>query len=240
MSFDSGARTAFAERLALLYREAGNPPLKRVSEAVVRLQRVDERGAARTGLRPADQRLAAGQERTRPVPRPRGGAAGAHPPGGARASRTGVRGPVRPDPVAAPVGAGGGRPDRRTPRAVRRGRGKPPAEAAPGRPRRRLPLPRSGRVPPAGRRLVLRAGAEHGRSRRPAPARRGHGRPGHARRRLRGGQVLPAERRPGAPPCGRGALGGGDEGDDRGAETKGPAGREKYSNSYREATRSES
>ncbi|WMD09811.1 hypothetical protein [Streptomyces sp. FXY-T5] len=44
MSSDSGARTAFAERLALLYREAGNPPLKRVSEAVVRLQRVDERG----------------------------------------------------------------------------------------------------------------------------------------------------------------------------------------------------
>ncbi|MFF9625503.1 hypothetical protein [Streptomyces griseosporeus] len=40
----SGARTAFAERLALLYREAGNPPLKRVSEAVGRLQRVDERG----------------------------------------------------------------------------------------------------------------------------------------------------------------------------------------------------
>lgn len=44
MSSDSGARTAFAERLALLYREAGNPPLKRVSEAVGRLQRVDERG----------------------------------------------------------------------------------------------------------------------------------------------------------------------------------------------------
>jgi WD40 repeat protein len=44
LSFDSGARTAFAERLALLYGEAGNPPLKRVSEAVVRLQRVDERG----------------------------------------------------------------------------------------------------------------------------------------------------------------------------------------------------
>ncbi|MEU5533583.1 AAA family ATPase [Streptomyces sp. NPDC020362] len=41
---DSGARTAFAERLALLYKEAGNPPLKSVSEAVVRLQRVDERG----------------------------------------------------------------------------------------------------------------------------------------------------------------------------------------------------
>ncbi|WAZ22868.1 hypothetical protein STRCI_004169 [Streptomyces cinnabarinus] len=44
LSSDSGARTAFAERLALLYREAGNPPLKRVSEAVVQLQRVDERG----------------------------------------------------------------------------------------------------------------------------------------------------------------------------------------------------
>ncbi|CAM5698826.1 Novel STAND NTPase 1 domain-containing protein OS=Streptomyces antimycoticus OX=68175 GN=SSPO_055420 PE=4 SV=1 [Streptomyces antimycoticus] len=44
MSSDSGARTAFAERLALLYREAGNPPLKSVSEAVVRLQRTDERG----------------------------------------------------------------------------------------------------------------------------------------------------------------------------------------------------
>ncbi|PWI20616.1 hypothetical protein DI272_22900 [Streptomyces sp. Act143] len=44
MSSDSGARTAFAERLALLYREAGNPPLKSVSEAVGRLQRVDERG----------------------------------------------------------------------------------------------------------------------------------------------------------------------------------------------------
>ncbi|CAM5710669.1 Novel STAND NTPase 1 domain-containing protein OS=Streptomyces aurantiogriseus OX=66870 GN=GCM10010251_00160 PE=4 SV=1 [Streptomyces aurantiogriseus] len=40
----SGARTAFAERLALLYKEAGNPPLKRVSEAVARLQRIDERG----------------------------------------------------------------------------------------------------------------------------------------------------------------------------------------------------
>ncbi|WP_327688715.1 AAA family ATPase [Streptomyces tubercidicus] len=44
LSSDSGARTAFAERLALLYREAGNPPLKKVAEAVVRLQRVDERG----------------------------------------------------------------------------------------------------------------------------------------------------------------------------------------------------
>ncbi|MGW1586529.1 nSTAND1 domain-containing NTPase [Streptomyces sp. NPDC002386] len=44
MSSDSGTRTAFAERLALLYKEAGNPPLKSVSEAVVRLQRVDERG----------------------------------------------------------------------------------------------------------------------------------------------------------------------------------------------------
>lgn len=44
MSSDAGARTAFAERLALLYKEAGNPPLKKVAEAVVRLQRVDERG----------------------------------------------------------------------------------------------------------------------------------------------------------------------------------------------------
>ncbi|MGW5492699.1 nSTAND1 domain-containing NTPase [Streptomyces olivaceoviridis] len=44
MSSDSGARTAFAERLALLYKEAGNPPLKSVSEAVARLQRIDERG----------------------------------------------------------------------------------------------------------------------------------------------------------------------------------------------------
>ncbi|MFJ2828991.1 AAA family ATPase [Streptomyces sp. NPDC087263] len=44
LSSDSGARTAFAERLALLYREAGNPPLNRVAEAVVRLQRIDEKG----------------------------------------------------------------------------------------------------------------------------------------------------------------------------------------------------
>jgi WD40 repeat protein/energy-coupling factor transporter ATP-binding protein EcfA2 len=44
LSSDSGARAAFAERLALLYKEAGNPPLKRVVEAVVQLQRVDERG----------------------------------------------------------------------------------------------------------------------------------------------------------------------------------------------------
>ncbi|MGA4840548.1 hypothetical protein [Streptomyces sp. G45] len=41
---ESEARTAFAERLALLYQEAGNPPLKRVAESVARLQRVDERG----------------------------------------------------------------------------------------------------------------------------------------------------------------------------------------------------
>lgn len=46
LSSDSGARTAFAERLALLYKEAGNPPLQRVAEAVVRQQRVDERGRA--------------------------------------------------------------------------------------------------------------------------------------------------------------------------------------------------
>ncbi|MFJ5640982.1 AAA family ATPase [Streptomyces sp. NPDC093223] len=44
MGPDAGARTAFAERLALLYKEAGNPPLKRVAEAVDRLHRIDERG----------------------------------------------------------------------------------------------------------------------------------------------------------------------------------------------------
>ncbi|MCZ9336223.1 hypothetical protein NGM37_00360, partial [Streptomyces sp. TRM76130] len=44
MNSDSGPRTAFAERLALLYKEAGDPPLKRVAEAVDRLRRVDERG----------------------------------------------------------------------------------------------------------------------------------------------------------------------------------------------------
>ncbi|MFE2630494.1 AAA family ATPase [Streptomyces sp. NPDC059374] len=44
LSSESAARAAFAERLALLYKEAGNPPLKSVAEAVVRLQRVDERG----------------------------------------------------------------------------------------------------------------------------------------------------------------------------------------------------
>ncbi|MFJ3231385.1 hypothetical protein [Streptomyces sp. NPDC086787] len=44
LSSDSGARATFAERLALLYKEAGNPPLKRVAEAVDRLHRVDERG----------------------------------------------------------------------------------------------------------------------------------------------------------------------------------------------------
>ncbi|MFE9765171.1 AAA family ATPase [Streptomyces sp. NPDC005808] len=44
LSSDSGARTSFAERLALLYKEAGNPPLNRVAEAVVRLQRTDEKG----------------------------------------------------------------------------------------------------------------------------------------------------------------------------------------------------
>ncbi|MFJ6659636.1 AAA family ATPase [Streptomyces sp. NPDC091377] len=45
-SGESAARSAFAERLALLYKEAGNPPLKSVADAVVRLQRVDERGRA--------------------------------------------------------------------------------------------------------------------------------------------------------------------------------------------------
>ncbi|MEV2211069.1 AAA family ATPase [Streptomyces sp. NPDC050997] len=54
LSSDSGARTAFAERLALLYKEAGNPPLKSVAEAVVRLQRVDERGRS---VRVSSQRI---------------------------------------------------------------------------------------------------------------------------------------------------------------------------------------
>ncbi|MDF3292229.1 nSTAND1 domain-containing NTPase [Streptomyces silvisoli] len=44
MSSGSEARAAFAEQLALLYKEAGNPPLRTVAEAVRRLQRVDERG----------------------------------------------------------------------------------------------------------------------------------------------------------------------------------------------------
>ncbi|WP_405652105.1 AAA family ATPase [Streptomyces sp. NBC_00019] len=44
MSSGSQVRTALAEGLALLYKEAGNPPLKSVSEAVVRLRWVDERG----------------------------------------------------------------------------------------------------------------------------------------------------------------------------------------------------
>ncbi|WP_428934866.1 AAA family ATPase [Streptomyces sp. ACT015] len=44
MGSASTVRTAFAERLALLYQEAGNPPLKSVSDAVARLRRVDERG----------------------------------------------------------------------------------------------------------------------------------------------------------------------------------------------------
>ncbi|WP_328537546.1 nSTAND1 domain-containing NTPase [Streptomyces sp. NBC_00344] len=64
LSSDSGARTALAERLALLYREAGNPPLKSVSEAVVRLQRVDERGRA---VRVSAQRIS-DWRRSRNVP----------------------------------------------------------------------------------------------------------------------------------------------------------------------------
>jgi WD40 repeat protein len=39
-----GARELFAERFALLYVEAGDPPLKRVTESVARARRVDERG----------------------------------------------------------------------------------------------------------------------------------------------------------------------------------------------------
>ncbi|WP_116201542.1 AAA family ATPase [Amycolatopsis circi] len=37
-------RGLFAERFALLYAEAGDPPLKRVTESVLRARRVDERG----------------------------------------------------------------------------------------------------------------------------------------------------------------------------------------------------
>ncbi|WHT20743.1 hypothetical protein N8J89_06650 [Crossiella sp. CA-258035] len=44
MSVASGARAAFAERFALLYAEAGDPPLKRVAESVARARRTDERG----------------------------------------------------------------------------------------------------------------------------------------------------------------------------------------------------
>ncbi|WP_025354816.1 AAA family ATPase [Kutzneria albida] len=39
-----GPRGMFAERFALLYAEAGDPPLKRVTESVARARRVDERG----------------------------------------------------------------------------------------------------------------------------------------------------------------------------------------------------
>ncbi|MEU4800887.1 WD40 repeat domain-containing protein [Actinosynnema sp. NPDC023587] len=40
----SGPRAIFAERFALLYAEAGDPPLKRVTESVGRARRTDERG----------------------------------------------------------------------------------------------------------------------------------------------------------------------------------------------------
>ncbi|CCH27940.1 WD40 repeat domain-containing protein [Actinosynnema sp. NPDC047251] len=40
----SGPRAVFAERFALLYAEAGDPPLKRVTESVGRARRTDERG----------------------------------------------------------------------------------------------------------------------------------------------------------------------------------------------------
>src|SRR5919198_4323666 len=39
-----GQRELFAERFALLYAEAGDPPLKRVTESVARARRMDERG----------------------------------------------------------------------------------------------------------------------------------------------------------------------------------------------------
>ncbi|NUS65825.1 MAG: ATP-binding protein, partial [Saccharothrix sp.] len=40
----SGPRAVFAERFALLYAEAGDPPLKKVTESVARARRTDERG----------------------------------------------------------------------------------------------------------------------------------------------------------------------------------------------------
>ncbi|MFI9010495.1 AAA family ATPase [Actinosynnema sp. NPDC053489] len=40
----SGPRAVFAERFALLYAEAGDPPLKKVTESVSRARRTDERG----------------------------------------------------------------------------------------------------------------------------------------------------------------------------------------------------
>src|ERR1700742_1800336 len=39
-----GPRGQFAERFALLYAEAGEPPLKRVTESVARARKVDDRG----------------------------------------------------------------------------------------------------------------------------------------------------------------------------------------------------
>ncbi|HKN56187.1 MAG TPA: hypothetical protein VJX66_27100, partial [Amycolatopsis sp.] len=41
---DFEPRGQFAERFALLYAEAGDPPLKRIAESVTRARRVDERG----------------------------------------------------------------------------------------------------------------------------------------------------------------------------------------------------
>ncbi|MGH3518938.1 MAG: hypothetical protein ACRDQ7_16255, partial [Haloechinothrix sp.] len=40
----AGPRELFAERFALLYSEAGNPPLKRVSESVTRARLLDDQG----------------------------------------------------------------------------------------------------------------------------------------------------------------------------------------------------
>ena len=40
----TGVRALFAERFALLYVTAGDPPLKRVADAVERARRLDERG----------------------------------------------------------------------------------------------------------------------------------------------------------------------------------------------------
>ncbi|MFR9730001.1 AAA family ATPase [Saccharopolyspora sp. MS10] len=50
----TGTRARFAERFALLYVTAGDPPLKRVADAVERARRIDERGRP---IRPTAQRI---------------------------------------------------------------------------------------------------------------------------------------------------------------------------------------
>jgi WD40 repeat protein len=54
MTPSAGTREAFAERFALLYAEAGKPPLDRVEQWVLRARRIDERGRP---VRVSKQRL---------------------------------------------------------------------------------------------------------------------------------------------------------------------------------------